>query len=169
MRNVVLTGFMGCGKSTVGRMLAQQLGRRYADLDALIVAREGATINDIFARQGESYFRQAETEAIQSIVAENGLVVSTGGGAVISPLNRELLHDAGVVVNLTADITTIAARLEGDMERPLLQEGRSAERLAVLLAEREAMYADADLRIDTTGKSVEDVVAEIVSFLETKG
>ncbi|AJE02905.1 shikimate kinase [Geobacter pickeringii] len=169
MRNVVLTGFMGCGKSTVGQMLAERLGCRYADLDALIVSREGASINNIFARHGESYFRQAETETIRGIVALNGLVVSTGGGAVISPLNRELLHAAGVVINLTADITTITARLESDTDRPLLREGRSAERLAALLAEREAMYADADLRIDTTGKSVEDVVAEVISFLEAKG
>ena len=169
MRNVILTGFMGSGKSTVGQCLAKRLGSRYVDLDALIVSRAGASINDIFARNGEPYFRQLETEAIRSISACKGLVVSTGGGAVISPLNRELLHAAGVVVHLTASIEEIAARLASDTERPLLREGRSPERLAALLAEREPMYADADLRIDTTGKSVEDVVAEIACFLETKG
>lgn len=169
MKNLILTGFMGTGKSTVGRILARRLGFRYADLDALIVERAGLSINDIFARYGEPHFRALETGVIRDISSHEGAVVSTGGGAVISPVNRELLHTAGVVVNLYATVEEICERLREDCERPLLREGRSRERVSAMMAEREPFYADADLRIDTTGKTVEDVVAVIIKFLGTKG
>ena len=169
MKNVILTGFMGTGKSTVGQILAQRLGFRYADLDALIVERAGLPINDIFARYGEPHFRALETETIRDVISHEGVVVSTGGGAVISAVNRELLHAAGAMINLYATVEEVCDRLRDDCERPLLKEGRSRERVSAMMAEREPFYADADLRIDTTGKTVEDVVAEIVKFLGMKG
>lgn len=169
MKNVILTGFMGTGKSTVGHILARRLGLRYADLDALIVDRAGLSINDIFARYGEPHFRALETEVIRGVVSHEGAVLSTGGGAVISPVNRELLHAAGVVINLYATVDEICERLRDDCERPLLKDGRPQERVSAMMAEREPFYADADLRIDTTGKTVEDVVAEIIEFLGIVG
>lgn len=94
-RNVVLTGFMGTGKSTVGKLLARRLGYRFSDLDALIVERAGISINEIFERYGEQRFRELETEAIRSLGGVSGRVVATGGGAVIAPRNRVLLREAG--------------------------------------------------------------------------
>lgn len=168
VRNVILTGFMGTGKSSVGRLLADRLGFRYRDLDALIVEEEGISINEIFARHGELRFRALETEAVRRMAQEERCVVSTGGGAVISPENRRLLREAGVVVNLTASVDEVCRRLREDTDRPLLKDDRSGERIAAMMAEREQFYADAELRIDTTGKSVEDVVAEIIGYLEGK-
>lgn len=168
VRNVVLTGFMGTGKSSVGRLLADRLGFRYRDLDALIVAEEGISINEIFARHGESHFRALETEAVRRMAREDRCVLSTGGGAVISPENRGLLWESGVVVNLTASVDEVCRRLREDADRPLLKDDRSGERIAAMMAEREQFYGDAELRIDTTGKSVEDVVAEIIGYLEGK-
>lgn len=168
MRNVVLTGFMGTGKSSVGRLLADRLGFSYRDLDALIVAEEGISINEIFARHGEPLFRALETEVVRRMAREERCVVSTGGGAVIATENRRLLRQAGVVVNLTASVDEVCRRLREETDRPLLKDDRSGERIAAMMAEREQFYADAELRIDTTGKSVEDVVAEIIRYLEGK-
>ncbi len=164
-RNVVLTGFMGTGKSTVGKLLAKRLGYCFSDLDALIVGRAGISINEIFERYGEQRFRELETEAIRFLCGVSGRVVATGGGAVIAPRNRELLRKAGLVVNLTASLEVILCRLKGDRERPLLKSNNTPEALAALMAGREDAYADADLRIDTAGKSVEDVVTEIATFV----
>lgn len=169
MRNIILTGFMGTGKSSVGKLLAEQLGFSYLDLDALIVADAGITINEIFARHGEPHFRSLETDTVRRIGDEERCVVSTGGGAVVSAENRRLLRQAGWVINLAATVEEICLRLRDDTDRPLLRDDRSGGRVAAMMAEREPFYADADLRIDTTGKSVEDVVAEIVRFLEARG
>lgn len=169
MRNIVLTGFMGTGKSSVGRLLAQRLGFRYCDLDARIVEEEGISINEIFSRHGESHFRALETLAVRRLAQEQQCVVSTGGGAVIAPENRRLLMEAGVVVNLTASVDEICRRLREETDRPLLRDNRSGEHIERMLAEREPYYAHAELRIDTTGKSVEDVVAEIIVYLKERG
>ncbi len=165
-KNIILTGFMGTGKSSVGRVLADRLGYRYCDLDALIVAAAGSSINEIFARHGEAHFRRIEAEMVRSIANMSGLVVATGGGAVLDPENRRQLRAAGFVVNLTAPAAEIFKRLQGENERPLLKEEKSLEKIGVMLQEREPFYADADIRIDTTGKSVEDVVAEILRAIE---
>jgi len=169
VRTIILTGFMGTGKSSVGRLLADRLGFRYRDLDALIVAEAGISINEIFARHGEPHFRKLETDAVRRIAGAQRCVVATGGGAVIAPENRRLLREAGVVVNLTASVDEICRRLREETDRPLLRDDRSEERVAAMMAEREQFYADAELRIDTTGKSVEDVVAEIIGYLEGIG
>lgn len=169
MRNIVLTGFMGTGKSSVGRLLAQRLGFRFCDLDARIVEEQGISINEIFSRHGEPHFRALETAAVRRLAREQQNVISTGGGAVIAPENRQLLMETGVVVNLTASVEEICRRLREETDRPLLQENRSEERIERMLADREPYYAHAELRIDTTGKSVEDVVAEIIVYLEERG
>lgn len=168
MRSLILTGFMGTGKSSVGKVLAERLGFCYCDLDARIVAEAGLTINEIFTRYGEEHFRRLETAQIRALTGSEGYVVATGGGAVVAAVNRQLLRNVGWVINLTASLETILARLSGECERPLFQRNRSPEAVAAMLAEREPFYADADLRIDTTGKTVEDVIAEILRFIEGK-
>lgn len=165
--SIVLTGPMGSGKTSVGRLLAQQLGWAFIDLDALIVEQAGKSINAIFAEEGEPAFRVLEQQQLVNLVGRERVVLSTGGGAVIDPENRRLMRLIGPVVNLTASLELLAARLAACNDRPLLQ-GEEAERVARLerlLQEREQCYADSDIRIDTVGKSVEDVAAEVLKRL----
>lgn len=169
MKNIILTGFMGTGKSSVGKALAKQLGCRFADLDELIAAKAGVTIREIFEHHGESRFRELEADIIAGIESDEVLVVSTGGGAVISPDNRRRMHQAGRIVNLTASAEAIQERLIGDGTRPLLKDDKSIDKIAAMLAEREPFYADADIRIDTTGKKIEDVLDEILVWLKKEG
>jgi len=164
--NVILTGFMGTGKSTVGRLLAAQLKYSFRDLDSLIVEKEGQSINTIFADRGENSFREVEASVLRDVLQESLQVVSTGGGAVIRQQNRDLMHKSGVVVNLTASPETLLHRLHSDEERPLLRDSKSLAHIQKLLVDRESYYAEADIRIDTDGKNVEDVARIILDFLE---
>ena len=168
MSNIILTGFMGTGKSSVGKMLAQKTGYVYCDLDAIIVGQVGMSINEIFAKHGETYFRELEANAVKQVSFADKQVVATGGGAVIREDNRMLLRKSGIIVNLEASVEEIYNRLSNDSGRPLLNDRKSSEKLAELLEQREQYYADADIRIDTTGKKVEDVVDEILSRLKGK-
>ncbi|HOP41497.1 MAG TPA: shikimate kinase [Geobacteraceae bacterium] len=164
--NVILTGFMGTGKSSVGRFLACRLGYSYRDIDAMIVEQEGKSINDIFSEKGETYFRSVESSVLRIVLQDSSQVVSTGGGAVIRLENREAMKRFGVVINLVASADSILNRLRDDRERPLLRDSKSLERIEGMLAEREQYYCDADIRIDTNGKKVEDVAREILKFLK---
>jgi shikimate kinase len=159
---------MGTGKSTVGRILASRLGYSFVDTDDCIIEREGCPIADIFAGKGESYFREVEKLVLACVLKKNMQVISTGGGAVISSENRRTMRRSGCVVNLTATPECVLGRLEQEAERPLLKGGKNIEYIEKMLSEREPYYADSDIRIDTSGKNVEDVVREILSFLETR-
>lgn len=162
---IILTGPMGSGKTSVGRLLSAKLGYRFLDLDALIVEQAGKSINRIFAEEGEPAFRDRETAALAALQGVHGVVLSTGGGAVLREENRALLHAAGLVVNLRASTAELATRLSRAADRPLLQgEEPLAIRIERIMQEREPFYADADIRIDTTGKTLEDVAAEILVF-----
>ena len=164
---LILSGFMGSGKSTVGKVVAEQLGWRFIDLDAEIVAAAGCSINEIFARDGESSFRVLESLKLEHILsAGERCVVATGGGAVISAQNRALMHSRGVIVNLQVTLDQVVSRLKGCCDRPLLAGEDADKRVKTLMDEREQFYADADIRIDTDGKSVEDVAAEILCRLK---
>ena len=164
--NIFLTGFMGCGKTSVGRVLSARLGCDFVDLDEVIVREAGMSIKEIFAGQGEPAFRELESQALAGIAAGSGVVVSTGGGAVIAQQNRSVMRQTGSIVNLTASVEAIAARLCGDSERPLLEGDASIQRIRDMLRKREQFYADADLRIDTTAKKIDQVVAEILQTLK---
>lgn len=168
MSNVILTGFMGTGKSTIGKYLSSRLGYRFCDLDEMIVVKENMTVNEIFEKRGEPYFRVLETSLIRSIFNEQGIVLSTGGGAVISSENRAMLRRMGCVVNLAASPEVILERLAGDKSRPLLKGTKDGDTVVRMLKERESFYADADIRIDTTGKKMEEVTKEIMLFLERR-
>lgn len=162
---IILTGPMGSGKSSVGRLLAERLGYDFVDLDALLVEQTGKSINRIFAEEGETAFRERETELLASLTGRERMVLATGGGAVIREQNRRLLHALGLVANLTADVSELAQRLAQADDRPLLQGKQPLEaRIAGIMAEREPFYADADIRIDTTGKTLEDVTAQLLVF-----
>ena len=162
-RPLILTGFMGSGKSSVGKIMAERLGCRFIDLDAEIVAQAESSINDIFARDGENVFRSLESSQLEKILSTGeGIVVATGGGAVISTHNRALMRNRGVVINLKVTLEQVMARLKGCSDRPLLIGDDAAKRAEALMNDREQFYADADIRIDTDGKSVEDVASEIL-------
>lgn len=164
--HIVLVGFMGTGKSTVGKRLAEQLGCETCDIDAEVVRREGADIPAIFAERGESAFRAAETAALQAVLAgEERRIVATGGGAVLALANREAMLHRGYVVALTADPEQLIARVSQDQGRPLLQ-GNVAERVYKLLEDRKGAYDFAHLTIDTTHLGVEEVVAHIMRGIE---
>jgi len=165
-RPLILTGFMGSGKSSVGRVLANSLACPFVDLDAEIVATAGRPINDIFAHDGEQAFRSMESAGLERILRRGPVVIATGGGVVISDENRRRMRSVGVVVNLVVSLPQVLERLYGATDRPLLAGNKKANSVKLLMDGREHFYADADIRIDTNEKSVEDVAAEIMRFVE---
>jgi shikimate kinase len=158
---------MGTGKSTVGKVLAERLGFRFIDLDEAVVADAGKSVSEIFADHGEPHFRMLETAALARVCRGDRVVVATGGGAVIASQNRELFGSNSLVVNLMATAVEIHARLAAENERPLLRGNKTVETIQRMLTERERFYAEADVRIDTAGKSVDEIVDLITSaFME---
>ena len=163
--SVILTGPMGSGKTSIGQLLSAQLGYEFIDLDALIVEKVGKSINQLFADEGEISFRDHESSVLSALVGQQNIVLSTGGGVVIREQNRQQLHALGLVVNLTASVKELAKRLLKVTDRPLLTGDEPLEaRIERIMIDREQFYADADIRIDTTGKTLEDVAAIILSF-----
>lgn len=168
VRSIILTGFMGTGKSTVGRLLARRLGYGFVDLDELIEKDAGMPVKDIFAEHGEPRFRELESKSIEKLasgVLGASLVVSTGGGAVVSERNRSLLRGFGVIVCLRASGEEILRRVGNRPERPLLYGPDREEKLKRLLGERQSAYSDCDLEVDTTGLRPEEVVGRILGYV----
>ncbi len=158
--NIVIVGFMGAGKSSVGEALARCSGKRFIDLDALIVKRQGRTIAEIFSEEGEKAFRDYETSALESL-SDTGLVVATGGGIVGRPENWVLMRRMGLVLYLRAGWPTLRARIVGCTKRPLANVHRSEEEIVALLESRLPLYEQADLTFDTDGKTIADTAIEI--------
>lgn len=167
-RNLVLIGLMGSGKSTVGRMVAERLGRPFVDTDARIEAELGMSVAEVFARQGERAFRAAEAQAIRHVSALRGQVVAVGGGAVVAQDNVRHLKATGDVVLLEAEPAELAARVagEGVQERPLLADGGDVEaRLGALLAERAEAYRQAaDVTLSTSGRTAAQVADDLLAW-----
>ena len=165
-QTIVLTGFMGVGKSAVGRELATRLGRPFIDLDAKIEEKAGMSIPQIFAEQGEAHFRALERQLLRELAAQSGLVVATGGGALVDARNREMMVQNNLVVCLTASVESIEARLSDDAQRPLLAGPDRQHRITQLLAQRAAAYAEIPLQLDTTHKSIAQVADEVLALAE---
>ena len=165
-RNIVITGFMGTGKTAVGRIVARGLGRRFVDMDEEIERRAGRSIAEIFAAEGESAFRGVETALCQELSAEKGLIIATGGGALVDPENRELMINSGIVICLTASADEIVHRLnEIDVStRPLLNATDPREELERLLQTRREIYRSFPWQIDTTTLSQEEVAARVIAL-----
>jgi shikimate kinase len=162
MGGIVLTGFMGTGKSEVGRRLARRLGRAFVDTDQLVEARAGKSVAAIFADDGEPVFRRLEREAVAEAASRSEAVIAVGGGAVLDATNVVRLRGAGALVCLTARPETILARVGDVAHRPLLATDDPRGAIARLLADRSAAYAAAaDLTIDTSDRTVDEVVEEI--------
>jgi shikimate kinase len=166
--NIYLIGLMGVGKTTTGKRLAEQLGYQFFDTDALIEQVAGCSISEIFAQSGEAQFRNLETQVLAEVAAYPRLVVATGGGMVLKPMNWSYLHH-GIVVWLNVDLAQLAIRLTGDQSRPLLAADASptgefsqtqVQKLQTLWAERQHLYGQADLEIAVTNTQTVDQVVE---------
>lgn len=158
-KSLILTGFMGAGKTSVARILSQSLGLRLVDLDQEIEARAGCTIAEIFEMQGEGRFRELETEALGEMIAAGGSVIATGGGVLTRPENLELMRGA-VVVNLDASFETLYKRIRGsERRRPLLRGGE--EKVRALFEARRPLYDAVKLRVDTEGLSAMETAARV--------
>lgn len=156
---------MAVGKSAVGRTLARKLGRRFVDLDRMIEKSEGMRVQDIFSRKGESYFRQAERQALAEVLGQEEQVIATGGGVVIDEENLRLLRKRSFVVCLTAAPEVLLRRAGKSKQRPLLKGADRAQRIGELLAQRGKNYAQAHVAVDTSHLTVEQVVEKILERL----
>jgi shikimate kinase len=164
-KNIVLIGFMGCGKSTVGRELHQRLGYRLMDIDQIIEETMGKKITEIFREEGEYAFRDFETMQLQEISKQAGArhIISTGGGIIIRPENRALLRRLGYVVWLRASEDVIFDRTSRNRDRPLLNSPDVREKISALLAEREPWYREtAHLCVDTAGLESHELATGIL-------
>lgn len=163
-RNIVLMGFMGTGKSTVGRALADRLGYAFVDMDTRIEAREGRAISAIFATDGEAHFRRLERALVQELAAGSGLVVATGGGIVLNPDNVGDFARTGLVVCLRATPAAILARVAHETHRPLLAEGDKLAKISALLAKRQPLYDAIPHQVDTTGRAIDAIVEQVLAL-----
>jgi shikimate kinase len=160
---------MGAGKSTIGRLLAEELGFVFRDSDTLIEERSGAAIAWIFDVEGEDGFRLRETAALRDLADESGMVLATGGGAVLREENRRLLSAIGTVVYLETSVREQLARTRRDRKRPLLQSGDREQVLADLLSHRDPLYREiADIVVRTDRRGARSVATEIVERLDAE-
>ena len=165
-RNVFLVGPMGAGKSAVGRQLARALHLDFHDSDDEVESRTGVDISFIFDKEGEAGFRKREAAAIDDLSKLDGVVLATGGGAVMDPQNRSHLGGRGFVIYLYTSVEQQLARTSKGRHRPLLENGDRKATLAALLEKRDPLYREiADLVIDTDGRKVHSVAKEIIEHL----
>ncbi|MFN3740058.1 MAG: shikimate kinase [Thermodesulfovibrionales bacterium] len=169
MKNIVLTGFMGTGKTEVGRLLAMRLGYKFIDADSVIEEEQKMPITEIFKKFGEPYFRDIESNVIKRLSDMEGVVISTGGGAVLREENMNNLRKKGVIICLMASPKTIFERTKNDTSRPLLQVNDPLQRIKELLNMRRPYYEKADIMIDTDRKTPEEVAEEIIKKIQTSG
>ena len=161
-KNIILIGFMGSGKTCVGEAVAGRLGRELIDTDETIEAEAGRSISDIFADDGEEVFRDFESRAVEAASARVAVVVSVGGGAVLRPENVAALKETGVLFLLDATAEAIYNRVANETHRPLLDVPDPVRTIRDLLEARRPYYAQADVVVDTTGRSVGDIVDELL-------
>jgi shikimate kinase len=162
---IVMIGFMGAGKTSVGRLVARALGREFVDTDQMIERATRMTIGELFQREGELSFRRREIAAIDRAIAVPGRVIAVGGGAVLSAENRTALKQAGLLVYLRATPETLAGRLIGVTDRPLLNTGDRVGRIRDLLVARGPIYETAgDVAIDTDRLNLEQTAVEVLEW-----
>ena len=165
--NLVLIGYRGTGKSSIGRILADRLGKELVSTDAAIAQRANLAIPDIVTRYGWDHFRDLESQACRELAGKDGLIIDTGGGAILRPENVACLKAGGILFWLTAEVGTIAARIGGDTQRPSLTGTKSfTEEIEEVLRERVPKYeAAADHRIATDGRTLVELADEILAKL----
>lgn len=169
-RNIILIGYMGSGKSTVGRKAAKAVDYNFLDTDALIEEEEGMSIAKLFEEQGEPYFREKETETIKRLLEKpKGNIIATGGGLPMREGNAALLKQLGTVIYLKAETETLVRRLSGDTVRPLLQNVDLQEKIETMLSIRGPVYeACADVVLQTDNMSFYEIICRIEKILASK-
>ena len=168
MKNIVIVGFMGTGKTTIATALSHRLKMRYLSTDDLIEKKEKRTINEIFTDSGEEYFRDVESAVIREVSAMENVVIDAGGGAVIREENIVNFKSNGMIICLTADAGTVMERTKKYKHRPLLNVEDPKRKIRDLLAKRAPFYAKADHTIDTGKFTARQVVEEIAAIVEKK-
>ena len=168
MRNIVLIGFMGTGKSAVGKRLAAELGWTFCDTDKMVESRAGVTVGELFEKKGEPAFRALEREVVRELSEKEGFVISTGGGVPLEPENVQDLSAKGELICLTASPETILKRVERKIgARPLLLGPNPLERIKTLMEERRPFYGQASFTLDTTYLSIEKITDAILRRMRT--
>lgn len=163
--NIILTGFMGTGKSTIGHKLALHLGMTFVDTDLLIEERAGCSVADIFAHQSESVFRKMEENLVAELAAQKGLVIATGGGLVMNPDNVKRLQATGQIFCLTATAQEVFERISSQTQiRPLLQQPDPLQRITELMQHRSSVYEQFP-QISTSGRTTDQVVEMLLNLL----
>lgn len=165
MKNIVLVGFMGTGKTTVGKNLAQLAGMKYISTDDIIVEREAMPIADIFSKKGEMYFRCLEKDVIREISNMDNVVIDTGGGVVTNPENVKNLKEKGVLVCLWSSPEDVYARTKKYTNRPLLNVEDPLKKIKELLEKRKPYYEQADYHINTSEVSIDEAVKAVLGFV----
>lgn len=163
-KNIILTGFMGTGKTTLGKKLARKLDYQFIDTDVEIERRAGKTVGDIFEDDGEASFRQMEQDLVRDLARQQGLIISTGGGLVMNPDNVTTLNGCGLIVCLTATPEEIFERVSAQQQvRPLLLEDDPRKKIEQLLTQREPVYSQFE-QLSTSGKSPDELVARLLEL-----
>ena len=162
-KNIILCGFMGCGKSTVGTLLAKKTGMAFIDLDSYIEKKQGMTVSDIFEKYGEPRFRELEREAARELSQKNSMVIAAGGGTLTFQENVDTLRTSGKIILLDLPLETVAKRLENDTTRPLLNRPDKLEAMKALFEKRLPIYKDAADIIVNGDESPMQVCIEIMS------
>jgi len=161
MKNIVLVGFMGTGKTVIAKALSKKLNLKYVSTDDLIEKKENASIPDIFAKKGEKYFRKVEKDTVKEVSSTEGVVIDAGGGVIIDPENVESLKKKSILICLWADPEVILERTKRYTHRPLLNVDDPVAKINELLAFRKPFYERADYHINTSSMSIEGVIKEI--------
>jgi len=168
--NIFIVGPMGSGKSTVGKIISSELFLNFFDTDEEIETRTGASIDWIFDLEGEDGFRKRETKVLEEMVKQNSIVLSTGGGIILSEMNRELLSSRGTVFYLATPIEVQLERTAKDKDMPLLKDGDPGEILKNLHIARESLYEEvSDYTVNTENKSSQQVSSEIIKLVKNYG
>lgn len=165
MKNIALIGFMGTGKTSSGKLLANRIGYSFIDTDYKIELDNNMTIAEMFALHGEAYFRRREADTVRKVASHRHTVISTGGGVVLNPENMDALRMSGFVISLKASVDAILERTSRRNVRPLLEREDRRETVLRLLENRDHLYEQADFTVDTTALSPMQVVDEIVKFI----
>ena len=163
--NIIITGFMGTGKSVVAKELAQKLKMEFIDMDRIIEERRGMSIADVFAGNGEKYFREQENKLVKEISKKENTVIATGGGTLLSLDNSRMLGQKGQIICLYADSQTIYNRVNKKNNRPLLIRENVLSEINRLLEERKEAYNNFTIKIDTTNLNVQEVADKIITLL----
>jgi shikimate kinase len=168
-RNVVLCGFMATGKSSVGKALAALLGYQFLDMDSIIESETGMSIPQIFSTRGEPAFRELECQVVEQAAGRSGCVIATGGGTIVNRKNFDNLKRNGIVIALTAEPEVILSRTGSGESRPMLGKGDHLQRIRDLMQQRSKAYALADITVDTSSNSIEELAVIIVNRLQEVG